>query len=358
MTEENISVAVDAGDFCIGKDEVNSGITRLLKGFFYQIKKNPQKNIHYNVYYFSSKKAKNTPYTSYKKLPRTAFGSLWLPYEVLKDRNDLFLGFSSHIPRLLSLSKIKKIVFLYDLGFYTYPAKYNNSYRLARMTNHSLKCANTVVTLSKYMKKVLIALSSQYSKKIQVVYPGTDHLERLKSKKDRKYFLYVGVIKPTKNIEELLLNFGQFLQKSSDKNYKLLLIGKKEGRYFARIKQNPIYKKLKRNISFVGKVSDQQLSFYYSHATAILNLSHEEGFGFPVFEALSLGKLAIVNNRPIYHEFKNKFKNLVITKNSSEVVRTMLLLTKNKNNLRTKKISKELTWKHFANQLVQLFFTA
>lgn len=353
MKKSTLNVAIDAGDFCVAHDKVRSGITRMVAGFLNEAKNLKTSNIQFRVYYFNSSKARGIGNIHYKKLPQVGFASYHLPRAILKDKNEVYLAFSTHIPAVLRTKKIKKISFLYDLGFYKYPSNYMNPYRLARMTKNSLRWADTIIATSNYMKKELSWFEPSYSNKIQVIYPGIDHLKTRTKKIEGKYFLYVGVIKPIKNIERLLLSFDRFLYQSKKKDFSFILIGTQEKNYFTKLIHSPLYKKLKEKITFIKTVSDEELLSYYASSVAVINLSFEEGFGFPVMEASYFNKPVIVNDLPIYKEFSDTFKTIKINKEQKDVVKTMINVSKSTSKKKSQKTPSQFTWKNFTKSLIQ-----
>ena len=107
---------------------------------------------------------------------------------------------------------------------------------------------------------------------------------------------------------------------------------------------------------FLQSVSDQELTSYYVCAMAILNTSYEEGFCYPVVEALYLGKTVIVNDLSIYKEFTPYFKRLRMTTSGEDFVRQMVLLAKQPIN--NTLVKQELfTWEHFTKEVLRLINT-
>ncbi len=124
------------------------------------------------------------------------------------------------------------------------------------------------------------------------------------------------------------------------------MIGKKEDDYFNKIKKSD-------RVVFLESLSDSELAIYYQNAKAILNFSYEEGFCFPVLEGLSFGRRVIVNNLPLYSEFKQYFPNLIIAKTHSQVVDSMINCSKQKNINSTIKINPLFSWRNFTQEVIQ-----
>lgn len=368
---ERIKIAIDAGNLPpFGK--VRSGIHRLINSFLYHAIK-LKKNTAFNYYYFGPSqqsvlhlrgvnkpvnKLQNWQTKLYiRKLPTKFFGSLLLPTAILQDKNDIFLGFCGYFPRILKPAKLKKIIFIHDLGFIKNPQYYTNSEKMITDTNFALANADKIIVFSDYIRRQISKYYSRIDrKKIFRIYAGINHLIKLPPNniklKISNYFLYVGVIKPVKNILQLIHIFAKYVDKSLDEDCKLILIGEKEKQYFREISQDKIFSQLKNRVIFKDTVSDKQLKQYYLKAKAVLNVSHEEGFCYPVLEALSLGKRVLVNNLPLYREFSRYFTNLKITNSNKQL---LSLMSRNYKKVRMKKsMSLLFNWKNFCSEFFKL----
>lgn len=353
-----IKIAIDAGNLPpLGR--VRNGIQRLTNSFLLKLLES--KNTAFiNYYYFSTNKNNIFQTTSNLKehcLAAKLFGSVSLPINVIKDKNEVFLGFSGYLPRLLSRAKINKIIFIHDLGFIKFPQYYANPYKMKLDTEFSLKYADKIVVFSDFAS---YELKQQYpeisNSKIHRIYAGTDHLLEIPVAAQIKshYFLYVGVIKPIKNILYLLGVFGEYVAKTRDTTTKLILVGDHEPIYFQKIINSVTYNQLKNRIIFKENVTDSEIVEYYTSAKALLNFSLEEGFCYPVLEALRFGKKVIVNDLALYQEYRKYFTNLQIGKNTSNLVKLMYQPSATKK-ITAKIDSNIFTWESFTQQLLKLF---
>ncbi|MEK7079440.1 MAG: glycosyltransferase [Patescibacteria group bacterium] len=356
-TKQNIiRVGIDGGDF-YPKDEVKSGIQRLVNSFLNSLsaKKGTQKKWFY--YFFNDKKIFNTTESIiYRNLPKRLFSSIFLPFRMLLDRTGIYLGFSGILSHLVRVFGKKSIVFIHDFGFYANPQYYRDPERMRWQTEYALYGADRIIVFSNYIRN---QISSRFPKilqsKIIRIYPGADHLGKLKTTQPMKakFFLYVGVIKAAKNIELLIEYFSEFLVQTDSKNIKLILIGSKEGAYFKKISQSHTYKKVCNNLIFLNDVTDKELVQYYLNCYAVLNVSHEEGFCYPVIEALHLGQQVIVNDIPLYQEFKHFFQSLHITNNRKSFVSFMQQAVK-QITPPSKTIKSSFVWNKFTEELLQV----
>ena len=339
-----LKIGIDAGDFNLGKP-VNSGIKRIVSQVLLHLQSRYQDQVISRPYYYQNR--------------GLLFGTLRLPYYLFKNHDQVFLAFSGQIPWLTKFLTIKKVLFLYDLGFYQYPQHFSNSQKLIQQTNRSISLADKIIVSSHTTKKQLI---SQFPKldinKIAVCYLGIDHLLSINIKSTSplpyQYFLYVGVVKPLKNLEKLIYIFSDFIKKSLNKKIKLLIIGKAQSNYKNSLLQLINLLKQEQNIIFKDIVPDEKLVFYYKNCIALLNVSLVEGFCFPVLEALSLGMSVIVNNLPIYKEYTPFFSNLYISKTKNDFIKKMVVICKNPEiKKQSINIPSQFTWKWYVQKLLE-----
>jgi len=357
---KTIRISIDAGDLQ-PEGEVTSGIHRLITSFITQFHHLNDPAYCINYYYFGSSHVTPSTYAAirYHRLPRRFYSTIHLPFHTLKDGNDVFLGFSGYIPRLLQRTHIKKIAFIYDFGFYIYLQLYTHAQKLVKNTALAIEKADKIVVLSQYMKSELLSrFPTINTHKVAQIYAGIDHLFTCsgshRQKKIGKYFLYVGVIKPMKNITRLFRCFREFIRASQDKNYQLVLIGKKEDDYYLHLKQDSSYRSIKEKITFVDHISDSKLTTYYRSCVGLLNVSCDEGFCFPVLESLAFGKPVITNEHPLYHEYRKFFTHLYSGSNDKQIVQKMLQIAKNPSKHHQIVWRKEFAWSDFTTKLLAL----
>ena len=107
------------------------------------------------------------------------------------------------------------------------------------------------------------------------------------------YLFYVGNTHPHKNVERLLMAFGELVP-----NYPTLtlVIGGKKDFFCHRLEQESKSLPYAGKIKFIGFVDDTDLPAIYSGAEVFVNPSKYEGFGIQVLEAFGCGcKVACSN---------------------------------------------------------------
>jgi glycosyltransferase involved in cell wall biosynthesis len=114
---------------------------------------------------------------------------------------------------------------------------------------------------------------------------------------DFPYILFVGNIKPHKNLITLLIAFNKIKEQITPT--KLLIVGKKEGFI---TEDNEIKRYIERNheltkyLHFTGLVEHNELPVLYQQAKLFIFPSLYEGFGYPPLEALAAGTKVLCSN--------------------------------------------------------------
>lgn len=98
------------------------------------------------------------------------------------------------------------------------------------------------------------------------------------------YFLFVGLIHPRKNLSNLITAFNRFKLAVSS-NMKLLVVGSRK--WWTEDMQKALdLSDFKEDVIFTGRVQECDLSKITASALAMVYVSHFEGFGIPVLEAM------------------------------------------------------------------------
>jgi glycosyltransferase involved in cell wall biosynthesis len=117
--------------------------------------------------------------------------------------------------------------------------------------------------------------------------------ERASRPYKQPYMLFVGNIKPHKNLRNLLLAFSKV---AGDLPHHLVIVGNKSGFITSDNEVVEMAEKLSEKVSFTGHISLDDLKRHYKHAEGLLFPSLYEGFGFPPLEAMSCGCPTLVSN--------------------------------------------------------------
>ena len=214
---------------------------------------------------------------------------------------DVFISPHYNIP-ILPVKANKRVAIIHDV----YHLAFYNSLGLKQklyakfMINSAINRSDKVITVSEFSKSEIIKYTSCDPGKLKVIYCGmddkdlqknlsVDSVQKVKQKYNlpEKYFLFVSNIKPHKNLKNLLLAFELFLK--NNKDFKLVVIGKKEGLITKDAEVIDIVEKneqLNQNVTFTGYISNVEITGFYKLATALVFPSFYEGFGLPPLEAM------------------------------------------------------------------------
>lgn len=231
---------------------------------------------------------------------------LKFPYKALKKENIDVL----HVPHynVPIFYRGKMIVTIHDLTHLLFPEFLPNklAYLYAKfMMWIGIKKANKIITVSENTKKDILKFFKVNPDKIEVVYLGVgdefikkekkdiEYLyERFNIPRDKRILMYVGNLKPHKNLERLLEAYSKI---SSIENTCLLLVGKAFDKYTV-LEDREKELNIDKNVIHTGIVTQEELVDLYNLSDLFVFPSLYEGFGLPVLEALACGTNVICSN--------------------------------------------------------------
>ena len=207
------------------------------------------------------------------------------------------------------LIRCRSVVTIHDcihLMFPQYlPSRLAYVYAKASMWSASRK-ANRILTVSEASKRDILRFFNVAPEKVAVIHNAIDErfmspadpermgLVRQRYQLDHPFVLYVGNIKPHKNIERLIAAFGRARIHGPD-HLKLVIIGDEISKYPA-LRQSVHKHKLDKHVRFLGFQSMETLAALYRLARAFVFPSLYEGFGLPPLEAMACGTPVVTSN--------------------------------------------------------------
>ncbi len=229
----------------------------------------------------------------------------WSVARVLKRLNpDLFLspdGFLSSRYHGNQLPVFHDLNFMHNPGFVPrLTGKFYNYYfpKYAAI-------ARRIVTVSEFSRQDIARVFDYPENRIDVVYNGAHEIfapaDQLMIKNARKlltggapYFVYIGALHKRKNIGNMLRAFEHF-RGHDPAGHKLLIVG---APMFNSPDLEKAYRglKYKEDVIFAGRQYNESLSQIVSAASALILVSHFEGFGIPVIEAMQCDVPVIASN--------------------------------------------------------------
>ena len=251
---------------------------------------------------------------------------LKFPYRKLKKEKPDVL----HVPHynVPIFYRGKMVVTIHDLTHLLFPEFLPNkfAYFYAKfMIWIALKKANKIITVSQNTKNDILKMFKVNPDKIEVIYNGVGEEFVKKDKENIKYLykkfnipqnkkiiMYVGNLKPHKNLERLLEAYSKIENKEET---CLVLVGKAFEK-FNVLEDKERKLEIKEQVIHTGIVTQDELVDLYNLADLFVFPSLYEGFGLPVLEALACGTPVICSNTSSMPEIG---KNNVIYVNPLDV---------------------------------------
>lgn len=121
----------------------------------------------------------------------------------------------------------------------------------------------------------------------------------LKNVEDRPYFIFVGNVKPHKNLGGLLRAMAIL---DGERMPNLVIVGRRDGFFNSDQELAQLAEKLADRVVFSGELPDAELVELVANAVALIQPSFYEGFGIPPLEAMAVGTPALVSDIPSLRE--------------------------------------------------------
>lgn len=200
---------------------------------------------------------------------------------------DLFWSPHYNVP-LRKISAKKRIVTIHDTCHLAYPPSFLHKGYAKWVLSQALKKSDYVFTVSDFSAQEIRRFFPK-APKIHAIHSAYDQ-ELFHNQPTQKiakpYFLFVGNLKPHKNLKLLLKAFDLLIQ-SQNLPHHLFLVGKQD-------QNTPFQQQTK--VELLGTVPNEKLPELYANATAFVFPSLYEGFGFPPLEAMAMGCPTIVSH--------------------------------------------------------------
>lgn len=357
-------VGVDAGCLCVEDDRLKTGVYTVAVNLLKHLTE-MDKTTTYLLYCFApidrkawkqiSKGNENVQMKVVK--PKKFWMTVSLSKELLLHPVDVFLGFGQALPYVLPK---RSLVFCYDCAFERFPQSYHGTAeKLSRQTRHAVTNADRVLSISKATKADAARYYHIPASRIDIINLGIDRelfTAKQKEKKGKDYFLYVGSLKPVKNIPRLIEAFVRF-RKTAKKAYQLVLAGS-DWWLDAEIRDTIQRYSKEDVVRHLGYVSVERLPELYANATAFISLGLREGFGLPYLEAMACGCPVIGTNTGGTPEVIGDAGIVVDPMDTNQIVRAMKQVTDEKR--RNEMIHRGFTqaalfsWEKSAEKLLQI----
>jgi glycosyltransferase involved in cell wall biosynthesis len=206
-------------------------------------------------------------------------------------------------------TRCRSVVTIHDcihLMFPEYlPGKLAYVYARASMWS-AVKKADRILTVSEASKRDILHFFDVAPEKVNVIYNAIDErflgppdeermeLVRQRYQLDHPFVLYVGNIKPHKNLERLLHAFAH-VRADGLEELRLVIIGDELSKY-PPLRQAVHRHRLEKYVRFFGFQPYDTLAAFYRLARAFVFPSLYEGFGLPPLEAMACGTPVITSD--------------------------------------------------------------
>lgn len=211
---------------------------------------------------------------------------------------DIFISPHYNIP-VLPVKAKKRIVVIHDVYHLAFRHKLSALQRIYSgiLINRAVKYSDKIITISEFSESEIVRYTGIDKNKIKILYPGLVPVKTInekdldltikKYKLPENFILFVGNVKPHKNLKNLLLAYDILIKKNI--SLKLVITGRREGFIISDDETNNLLennKTLAENILFTGYVEQEHLMNIYRMADVFVFPSFYEGFGIPPVEAM------------------------------------------------------------------------
>ena len=229
-----------------------------------------------------------------------------VPWVLHRERPDVF-----HAPHYVMSPAIRcrSLVTIHDCIHLVFPQYLPNraAYVYARAFMWSAaRRSHRILTVSEASKRDIVQFLNVPPEKIVVVYnaiderfrvaPSEEAIARVRERYqlDHRFVLYVGNIKPHKNLVRLIEAFDRLRKRKFDE-LTLLIIGDEISKLPA-LRRAVHGHKLHKHVRFLGYLPDDMLAILYRLAAVFVFPSLHEGFGLPPLEAMACGAPVVTSN--------------------------------------------------------------
>jgi glycosyltransferase involved in cell wall biosynthesis len=248
---------------------------------------------------------------------------------------DVFVSTDGYLPLHY---KGKTISVIHDINFEHHPEYLKGIARKYFLTyfQRFARTATRIATVSEYSKHDIAETYSIAPEKIDLVYNGIGHFfkplppeeqEKVREQicQGNPFFVFVGALNPRKNIDGMLHAFARYKEMGGSR--KFVVVGSKMfwDDTLEQVYQQHPYKK---DIIFTGRLEREALNKVVASATALLFVSHFEGFGIPMIEAFQCKVPVITSTETSLPEVADGAALLCSPHNYAEIAQAMFEVEK------------------------------
>ncbi len=205
--------------------------------------------------------------------------------------------------------------------------------RFAEQARQAAERSDLVITVSEFTASQVEELLNVERSRIRVIPHGVRVPARSDGIAREQMILFVGAIQKRKNVRRLIEAFA-----STPSNWKLVLAGSLG--YGSEEELQAVERSSRRpDITITGYVGDDDLDRLYGRASILAFPSLDEGFGFPVLEAMARGLPVLTSNRSALPEVAGDAALLVDPLDTESISTSLNRL------IDDEELRKDLSWK-------------
>lgn len=334
------------------------------------------KEKHSLIVYLKEQPRKDLPkankFFQYKILPG---GGKWIITKLMPDlylakqKPDVFFAPSHYIPPFSPMPKACSIM---DLGYLEFSGQFRkyDYWQLRLWSAWSIFMSRCVFAISSSTKNDIVRHYPFAQGKVNVTHLAYDSnkfshtsltkdVRRLKKKYSivsRDYVLFLSTLKPSKNIEGLILSWAKIEKQFPDTQ---LVVAGKKGWLYEKVFDEVKRLGLENRVVFTGFVDEEDKPDLIAGAKVFTLPSFWEGFGLDVLNAFGVGTPVIVSDRGSLPEVAGK-AGLVVNPDDTEDIALKIKLVLEMNNDEYGKLVKygykqaqKFSWKKTARQTLK-----
>lgn len=182
---------------------------------------------------------------------------------------------------------------------------------IARIFMHNVKIVPRSLVAKKFAEQFRLKVSSDF------IDHGVDGKIFHFQKEKKPFFIVIAHLDRDKNVMSILILYKKFIEQYSQKQYQLYIIG--EGEDAERLKEYVQSNQLDKQIFFLGRISQKELSNYLSNSICLLCNSKKELNMLSIGEAIVTGTPVLTNTVPYSHKWIQQNKLGIAKDNWTEI---------------------------------------
>ncbi|MFA5927110.1 MAG: glycosyltransferase family 1 protein [Patescibacteria group bacterium] len=279
------------------------------------------------------------PYPKWRPRLNWIYDHFALPFKIARRKFDLYISLDFNMPLMLKplRPRVKLLGTIHDLIPFILWDEYDfapDRALLYRIQLFAAKLSNEIITISKASAEDIYKWLKVKPAKVHVTYLAVDDSYKpiKKNESDQvlnkykissPYIMTVGEYlgeDPRKNYDMLLGMLDIIKKKGSEKNLKIVYVGRDGGKHneYEKIVNKMKKLGLEKDVIFTGFAPEEDMPALYGRAEAFIYPTRYEGFGLPILQAMATGCPVIGANNTSLPEVGGKAILLCETGNAEE----------------------------------------